>query len=295
MKKKKNKVFPVILTVLFVLVLLGAGAYMAYTFKLDADELKVVNEQLQTTMRANTKVTYVAKTDISKGEILTEDNLSLETALNAFNDSYFITEDDLGKIAVTNIVAGSPVLANMVSSATVTKDLRENEIGIVKLMFNQMPNDFVDLRIRFANGQEYTVLSKIRVKFTDIENSIFYADLNEGQMMTLASATVDAYMNSGTKLFLVKYVEANLQDASEVTYPVSDAVRTAIANDPNIVTIAEKSLSATARREMQQYLSTLTEDQLKAVVEGEQMSDTAHNSALAAIDAANALNAPEEE
>ena len=283
MKRKKSKAWIIVVLVMLLIGTIGGAYYFIY----DANTQKTVAEQLaaekENYIAENTRLLYVTIDEIHKGDILTEGvNVELQDCLTALPEDMYLTEDQLGAIAVVDIDAYTPVFSNMVTSEKITKDLREVEIGIAQLPLNINLNDYVDLRIRFATGQDYIVASKLRIKDFDIENSIFYTDLNESEILIMASATVDAYTNSGTKIYLTTYEEANLQEEAIPNYPVKEETYNLILKDPNIIKVAEETLNREARNTLRAYLGLANEDYLKAVASGEGLADTAHNSAMAA-------------
>ena len=71
----------------------------------------------------------------------------------------------------------------------------------------------------------------------------------------MSSAIVDAYLYSGAYLYCTKYIEPTLQEASIVNYQPSLASQELIQNNPNIVEVAEKALSQTLRKELENRLA----------------------------------------
>lgn len=261
----------------------GASYYFITTLKNDKEAAEALAQANAEFIETNTRYVYVTMDDIKKGDLLQEGvNVQLEECLTALPDYVYIDESYLGNTAVVDIDAYTPVFVNMIAKEQITNDLREVEIGVARLNLNTSLNDYVDIRIRFANAADYIVVSKKRIKAYDLKNSIFYTDLTESEILCLASATIDAYINSGTKIYLTTYEEPNLQESAIPNYPVSETVYNLMATDPNIIEVAEHTLNLEARRELAYLLGGLGEDYLDAVVNGEGLSDTAHNSSLTA-------------
>ncbi len=283
MKRKKNRLWIIITLFVLLFGVVGASYYFITTFKDEKEAAEALAAEKDLYIESNTRLIYVTTGDIKKGDILTEgENVQLEECLTALPDYVYITEEYLGNVAVVDIDAYTPVFVNMVSKEVITNDLREVEIGVARLNLNTSLNDYVDIRIRFATGSDYTVVSKKRVKAYDLKNSIFYTDLTESEILCLASATIDAYINTGTKIYLTTYEEPNIQEAAIPNYPVNETVYNLMATDPNIIEVAEETLNLQARRELASYLGMLSEDYLEAVSEGDDLKDTAHSSAMSA-------------
>ncbi len=295
MKKRKNKTWVIVLLVILLLGMAGGAYYLISDANAKAEAATLLAEEKENYIKENTRLLYVTIDEIHKGDILVDGvNVELEECLTALPTEMYLTEEQLGNVAVVDIEAYTPVFTNMVTPEKITKDMREVEVGIAQLPLNIDSNSYVDLRIRFATGHDYIVASKLRVRDFDLENSIFYTDLNESQILTVASATVDAYTNTGTKIYLTTYEEANLQEEAVANYPVKEEVYNLILKDPNILKVAEETLNREARQTLRAYLGLTNEDYLKAVADGDGLADTAHNSAMAAKQNAIAAEATEE-
>ena len=290
-KKKKDQSWLIVIILLFVLVFVIAGSFFLLK---DAKEkesaLKAAADNVQAILDSNTQMLYVVTDDVTAGTVLEMGvNVELQECITALPELLYITEEDLGKTLIVDLDAYTPIMINMVTDANLEPDVRELEIGVAALMLNQQINDYVDLRIVFPNGADYIVASKLKVKQLFLENSLFYTDMDEGEILTLSSAIVDAYTNTGTKLYLTKYVEPNLQEESKPNYPVSETTLALMASDPNIVAVAADTLNVAARQELIARLQLLDEDWMTAVADGFGIHDTAHATAFAAKQAEEAL------
>lgn len=281
MRKKKNNL--TILIILFVIFVIAAGIVSFLLYKSKSNEKKYLAQitDLKQTIASNKQFVYVATDDLSKGTILEENvNVELQEIVTALPAELYMQEEDLGKMLTVDVTAYEPIGSSMLTEEAITKDSRDYEIGVANLMVDQQVNDFVDVRIMFPDGRDYIVLSKLKVKNLLLENSIFYANLNESEILTLASATIDAYTISGTKIYLTRYVESNLQEDAIPNYPVRTDIIDLIATDPNVLEIAQNTLNYSARQEMEQKLATLSEEHLKSVVAGHGIVDTANSTAM---------------
>ena len=265
--KKAGRVIR-IAAVLAVVALAGVCGMLAYTLHGTTEELTDATQKLQ----SNTQTVYVATADIKPGETLLADgegaNLELQTIYTGIEDYNYISDEDLGKVAAVDISYGMPVFTTMVAEAEITEDTRDYECSVATLMVEQAEYDTVDVRISFPTGEDYIVLSKKLVEDLDLPNCIFYTQLNEEEILRMNSAIIDAYMNEGCRIYTTRYVERNLQDEAEPTYPVRESVYDLITNDkldPNVLTTAKRTLSVQARLDLEKRLGDLTEEEIEAV------------------------------
>lgn len=151
-------------------------------------------------------------------------------------------------------------------------------------MTDQKESDCIDIRIMFPNGEDYLVLSKKTIRTLHLDESIFYITLSEEEILRLASATIDAYTISGTRIYTTRYIEPSIQDEAIPTYPVRSETIDLLNTDPNILEIAQQTLNLTARLDLEQRLTGLTPEQLAATATGHGLTDTAQASVLTSKD-----------
>lgn len=281
MNKKKKNVKVVVAFLCLFIILFGLATFVVVLEKKKIDEYESLVQELQTTAKNNKQFVYVAKDNLTAGTVI-EDGVNVEVQENvtALPSVMYIQPDDMGKVLRVDVDAYMPIMANMVTSESFEKDTRSVEIGVANLMLDQMVNDYVDIRVTFPDGSNYVVIPKLKIKTLSMENNIFYANMSEDEIITLESATIDAFTITGTKIYLTKYVESTLQDAATPNYPVRQETLALMASDPNILKRAQETLNAQARADLEARLALLSEDQLNAVNEGQGLIDTAHNKAL---------------
>lgn len=289
--RKKQKRITVLLIILFIALLCIGAAFVVTKMSLD-EEIKKHNAA-QEEMAANKKIVYVVTTaegeGIEAGEIIEEGvNVQKQMVYTGLENYNYITEDDIGSIAVVDIYEDMTVMKNMISPIMIDNDTREYEMQVVNLMVDQRENDYVDIRIMFPDGTDFLVLPKKQIKNLNLENCVFWTYLNEEEILRMASATIDAYTITGTKIYASRYVEGNLQDEAVPTYLVNSYVQdmmdsTNVYYDRNLLTKAITTLNAKARRNLEERLGSLTEDKLNAVSEGHGLEDTAKSAVLTGL------------
>lgn len=282
-RKKAKWMVRVIVGLLIFLILCGVVITLG---KQKLDEYAAQQEELLIEIENNRQVVYVVKDDkqIKKGDLIItagdEANVMKQEIYSGLESEYYITDDDIGSIAIVDMEPNTPIMKNMVTTMMITHDTREVEVNVVNLMIDQRVNDYIDIRIMYPNGEDYLVLSKKQIKNLVLDSAVFYTYLNEEEILRLASATVDAYLMSGTKIYATRYVEDNIQDEATPDYLVSAQVVDRMVSDPNIVSLAQETMNLAARMSLEQRLSGLTKEQLDAVAEGHGLVDTAKTSIL---------------
>lgn len=269
--------FIVVILILF-LIVAGAGLWMFQKHLKEAnEEVKDLSEQLST----NTKTVFIALDDLPAGTILEKGvNVELEEIVSGLPESMYFMEEDMGKSLLIPVNAWEPIMANMVTDEIYENDTREVEVSVCNLLLDSKPMDFCDIRILFADGSDYCLASKVKIKKLSLENNIFYCNMGEDEILTLSAATIDAFTISGTKIYLTRYVAPNNQEKTIPNYPVRQETLLLMGSDPNILHRAQETLNAQARAALESRLALLTEDQRAAVAAGFGLTDTAHAQAF---------------
>ncbi len=279
MRKSNIKIMSALLAALSAVAVV---AIVLFVLSLQVSEtLKEQVMDLESSIEMNTQHIYVAMDDLPKGTILTEDvNVMLQENLTGLPEGMYLQADDLGSVLLIDVDAYTPIMASMATKEKIENDTREYEIGVASLMVNQQENDYVDIRIMFPTGEDYIVVSKVRVKGLLLENSIFYTDLSESEILTLSSATVDAYTIPGTQMYVTRYLADSLQEKAVPNYPVRTETITLMSSDPNVLDTAKQTLNSNARQAMEQKLESLSQDYLDMVKDGQSEKDSQSDTAV---------------
>ena len=262
------------------LLLIGCIVVMivGYNYITDKDEQIAA---LTGEMEANKQVLYVASQFIGQGETIEEGvNVMLQEVYTGLEDYNYITEEDLGCLAAVDIEEKMPIMRNMTAPVLIGHDTREYEMRVVNLPLDQQENDIVDVRIMFPTGEDFVVLAKKQVKGLSMDTATFTLDLSEEEIVRMASATIDAFTVTGTRIYTTRYVESNLQDASTPNYLVRQETIDLVNSDPNILSKAQETLNKFARLELEERLSGLASEALTAANDGHGMTDYAAGQAL---------------
>ena len=291
---RRNKLKLIVSILIAVCIILIACIAIIWVGKKALDEKQTQIDDLQYEIDSNKQVVYVAINDIAAGETVAEGtNVMKQEIYTGLEEEYYMSADMLGGIAVIDIKKLQPLMADMVTSLEITQDTREYELAVANLMTDQTENDYVDVRIMFPTGEDFTVLSKKPVHNLNLESCVFFSYLDEDEILRIASATIDAYTVTGTYIYTTRYVEPSLQDVSVPNYLVKPEVIDLINTDPNILNIAKEALNLDARINLEKRLRGLTEDTLEAIANGHKVYDTAGKSAH--LDMEYSAEAPEDD
>lgn len=127
-----------------------------------------------------------------------------------------------------------------------TADVRTQEYNIITLNSQIASGDFIDIRLRLPNGQDYIVVSHKEVTIPTIagidSTNCIWINMSEIETVTMSAAIIEAYKMNGAKLYAAKYVEAGYQDAAKPTYLPPDSTIALLTKNPNAVEEAKKAL-----------------------------------------------------
>ena len=227
------------------LMLIITGAIIAFLI-LQLTNMKKEEQELE----ASYVTVYTLNKDVDSGDEVTEADFTITQVTNATAPTDYLTPSDLG----TNMVAKIAMTRGTVLSKemiyideTVTgNDVRKQEYNMFILPSDLVTGDYVDIRLQMPSGTDYIVVSKKRVEIPNISGvdstDTISIELSEDEINMLSNAIVDAFKTNGAKLYVNKYTEPGIQEASTPTYPVSYDVLQLINGNPNIVEEARNAL-----------------------------------------------------
>lgn len=186
----------------------------------------------------NTKTTVYQ--EASTGSYYTQDANGTRT---------YIETTQKALIAKVDMKANTVITSSLIarSDEIDTDDVREQEYNSLVLPIDLMTGDYIDVRLMLPGGQDFIVVAKKQVTIP-LVNGQYLSDtiqvkMAEEEILTMSNAIVEAYKIEGSKLYVTKYTEAGIQEASTPTYVVNDEVANLIEADPNIVSEAMAALS----------------------------------------------------
>lgn len=246
----------IVVALICIIVIGGAAAVTSY---LITNQIQTEYDTLLKTaegkIKANQRSVYITLRDIKAGEELTKDVVEKRTVFSSQLQETYITENEIGNLAMIDIPEQTYVIRSMVTENSIASELREAEFQVIYLGSNLLCGDTVDIRLFFPNGEDYIVLTKKHIKNIAADNQTVSLWLAEEEILRMSSAIVDTYLYTGAKIYITKYIEPNLQNASCTTYEPSLATLQIIQNNPNIIETATDKLSKEVRKAMENRLA----------------------------------------
>lgn len=269
-KRKWVKFLVLILTVVVLLLAVTAGLYVLYSSKVEeiSSNYETEIQLLRYDATALKRIVWLSHEEIKAGTILQKEQLYSSEMSSSLLQGLFMTEEDFDKVLLVDVEPEVPIMQSMLFEEVIGKDTREEELNMIFLPSNLELNCYVDVRIGFPNGEDYIVLTKMKVRGRDLNNNTLWLWMDEKEILTLSSAIVDAYLHKGTKLYTVTYVAPTIQEEALPNYPVNVDVLKVIQGNPNIMEEARQGLSDDVRKLLDIRLSLLSEEALSSVDQG---------------------------
>ncbi len=242
----------IVVALICIVVIGGAAAITSY---LITNQIKAEYDSLlkkaKSDIKENQRSVYVSLREIKAGEELSNDVVEKRRVYSSQSQDTYITEKEIGTLALIDIPKETYVMRSMVTKNSVASELREVEYQVIYLGGNILSGDTVDVRLFFPNGEDFIILTKKMIKNIAADNQTIYLWLAEEEILRMSSAIVDTYLYSGAKIYISKYIEPNLQNASFTTYEPSLATIQLILSNPNIIETATNNLSKEVRKAME--------------------------------------------
>ncbi|MDF2513052.1 MAG: hypothetical protein K0S04_2918 [Herbinix sp.] len=256
----------IIVAVLCIIVIGGAAILttIVITSQIKQEYQKLLTEANRE-MEQNQRNIYVATANILAGDVITKEDLVKKKVYSSQPVDVFLSEEQIGKLALINIPEGTQVLDTMVADNSISANLRETEYDVIHLNSNIEKDDTVDIRILYPNGESYVVLSKKVIKELSIETASIFLWLEAEEILRMSAGIVDASLYSGSKLYVTKYIEPNIQDASVITYTPSLSILSLIEKDPNIVDRCSQELNREVRKALENRLANSIDLDVSAI------------------------------
>lgn len=197
------------------------------------------------------------------GQVISESALQVISVPSSLVGDAYITDTSkiVGKYCKVNIMPGTPITGDLLMGELYDATLRDVDISVNSWVVGMRVGDYVDMNITFPYGEDLIVLPRKRIQSIGEKTVKMY--LTETEWHTYQSALVDYYLHSteGTRLYFKKYVEPGVQPAAVAYYAPSDAVRTVMLTDPNIVDKAAIQMQATFRPAIDSNLNQFITEQ----------------------------------
>lgn len=242
---RKVNVTLIILVVVFVCLNIGQFIWWRHVNSETAQKYtaELANLQAQLDSIGTRVEVYTVAKAVKAGDELTEDNIEVMwTYSTLLTDQYETDQTNiLDRYAKIAINPGTAITKNMLMDELLDDTTRDVDIKLNVLPVGLQPGDYIDIRITMPYGDDYIVLSHVRVE--ELNESTTKVYLTELQWNTYQGAFVDYILNAeyGCRLYATRYVEPGLQQDAVEFYAVPDNIAALLQKNPNIVDKAEAS------------------------------------------------------
>lgn len=190
---------------------------VAFANELQADsvitqsDLKFVDIKMTSLSAGTYKKANDKENDLSTYHmILDDDGKLIESKVK--EDKGLTRNSLVGRVVKANVSPNTLVMDSLLykKGEEPTKDERLQEFNFLQIPSDLVENDYIDVRIQFSAGEDYSVLIGKKVEKYSGENTIFIK-MNEEEIMAMGSAIIEAYMQDGVRLYAVKYTDPATQ------------------------------------------------------------------------------------
>lgn len=186
------------------------------------------NVLLTEQVNAGKRNVYVALKMLPKGSIITRDNVEAAVKYSDAPQSCFVTEADMGKMVSADVAEGMYLTKSMLLPTE--ENRREVYISEVEIPDNLQDGNRIDVRIRYSNAEDYSVLSDKILQKSSSGNGMILK-LTEEEILILSSAIADKSAYSGVRLYAVGYPVYGHAETGKVTYPVRKEILTLLGKE----------------------------------------------------------------
>lgn len=242
MRQMKKKI---IIAIIVTLLLTTAVAFLVTHFivKSKNEEIKTLQEQVVDTKclafandldaksiitQSDLKEIDIKLTNISSGtyKVIAGDKANVMHYIsfvdengNVKESNVKVSKEDLvGRVVKANVTKNTLIMDSLLfaEDEDPTKDERLQEFNFIQIPSDLIANDYIDIRIQFPTGEDYSVLIGKKIEKIAGENTIFIK-MNEEEIMAMGSAIIEAYMQEGVRLYANKYTDPSTQLLKETT------------------------------------------------------------------------------
>lgn len=198
---------------LFAIVILSGSAAVCINqeWKMCKERVKLLEEQ----MESYQKIVYVATEKVPRGTVLTEENVRQEIRYSDLPQEIYATEDLHGSIVTQDVEAGTYITLSMLD--LMEENVREVFVSAAELPEHIQTGDRVDVRIRYANAEDYIILSDKSLQICEKDRGMVLK-MTEEEILLLSSAIADSNKFKDAQIYVVEYPEYEQHEAGRVNY-----------------------------------------------------------------------------
>lgn len=222
---RKKVILSSVITAIILLIIFGVLAYFYIS-----QSSKTISELRQ---KGEVVQRYVFTKSLSAGTVISDGDIKYVDVKgeSAPTDSYEYRGKEVNGKNVTEVdqkglILGKRLKVNVKERTIVTEslfyaedkepnmDTRLQEYNMVTLPSDLNVGDYIDVRIRFTTGEDYSVLIGKKIESfgaTGSESNTIFLRLNEEEIVKMSSAIIESYLNDGINLYANKYVDPSNQ------------------------------------------------------------------------------------
>lgn len=237
-KRRNWKQIGIVCLLAITIITAGMAVYINHEWKNCEKKINILEEQLESYQR----LVYVATEKIPRGTVLTEENVRQEIRYSDLPQEIYATEASLGSNVAQDVEAGVCITFSML--CTEEENVREVYVTAAELPEHIQAGDRVDVRIRYANAEDYIVLSDKSLLRCDRDRGMVLK-LTEEEILLLSSAIADSDYFKDTQIYVVEYPEYEQQEGGRVNY---------VANMQILMMLGKEKTEGESRNALEQRL-----------------------------------------
>ncbi len=178
---------------------------------------EVLLEEKEVVLARAERTVFITKTEVQAGELFTEENTEKRRLLCEQNPEA-LAVDALGMTACADLKEGEIITTALCSETGYAPSERQCFFRNIGFSEEFSQNAVVDVRIRYANGENYCVLKKKRLLKEGNEKKDCGFSLTEEEQLFMSGAQYDVEIYEGAELYMVGFMEERLQENSVNEY-----------------------------------------------------------------------------
>lgn len=176
-----------------------------------------VLEEKNAILEAAGRMVCITKKEVRAGEVFTEDNTEKRYVLSEQNPEA-LASDVIGMTSCADMPAGVIINTSLCSKQACAPSERKCVFRNIRYSECFSAYDAVDVRIRYANGENYCVLKKKRLQKNEEDEKACCFFLTEEEQLLMSAAQYDVDVYEGAELYMVGFMEERLQEDAISAY-----------------------------------------------------------------------------
>ena len=168
-------------------------------------------------LEAAGRMVCITKKEVKAGELFTRDNTEMRYVLSEQNPEALVA-DAIGMTSCADIPAGVIINTSLCTKQACAPSERRCVFRNIRFSECFSVYEAVDVRIRYANGENYCVLKKKRLQKSEEDEKACCFFLTEEEQLLMSAAQYDVDIYEGAELYMVGFMEERLQEDAISAY-----------------------------------------------------------------------------